>query len=391
MIAARDGRVARVIRWLRQLHGMSVKELRQLFRDRVLSIWVVYIFSLNILLVGGAPSMELHQAALVVRDGDRTTASRELIHRFQPPYFILTGTVRDEREAQDLLDDGEAMVVLDVPENFAKTLYQGEAPASAQLLVDTSRSQTGYLAAAYAQRIATRYGGEWVDRNLARRGEDPARLPAIDNQRRVWFNPNLEESWFRTISELLTMMTVACLLLPAAALVREKERGTIEQLLVSPVSPLQVMLAKVTAMIFVMLAGTLIALFGVMRPVYGVPIEGSLTLLLVLTAVYTFTNAGLGLVIATFARNSAQSGMLAVLVVIPIVMLSGTWAPIESMPVWLRILMTLSPLRHFINIAYGILLRGEGLDLLWDSVLTMGVLGAVLFAISVRRFRSQFG
>jgi len=391
MTAPPAGRGARALRWIRQLHVMSIKELRQLARDRVLSVYVVYIFSLNILLVGGQPSMELHRAALLVRDGDRTTASRELIARFRPPTFLLSGHVRDDRQAQRRLDDGAAMLVIDIPEDFSRTLTRGETPATVQVLVDTSRSQTGYLAAAYAQRIATRYGGEWSERNLTRRGKDPARLPAIHNERRVWFNPDLDEAWFRTISELLTMMTVACLLLPAAALVREKERGTIEQLLVSPLSPLQVMLSKVTAMILVMLSGTLIAIFGVMQPVYHVPMEGSLLLFLVLTAVYAFTNAGLGLALATFARNSAQVGMLVLLAVIPIVMLSGTWAPIESMPAWLRTLMTISPLRHYIDIAYGILLRGEGLDLLWDSALTMAVLGAGLFAISVRRFRSQFG
>jgi ABC-2 type transport system permease protein len=137
--------------------------------------------------------MELYHASLAVRDGDRSTASRELAHRFRPPYFIHSGDVRDEREAQARLDRGAAMVVLDIPENFSRTLYRGVAPATTQLLVDTSRSQTGYLAAAYAQRIAARYGGEWAERGLARRGVDPERLPSIDNQRRVWFNPELKE------------------------------------------------------------------------------------------------------------------------------------------------------------------------------------------------------
>jgi len=149
--------------------------------------------------------------------------------------------------------------------------------------------------------------------------------------------------------------------------VREKERGTIEQLLVSPLSALQVMLAKVGSMVVVMLAGTAIALFGIMQPVYGVPAKGSLPLLFALTAVYAFATAGLGLAAATFARTSGQTGLLVMLIVMPMVTLSGTWTPFESMPAWLRGVMTLSPLRHFVDIVYSILLRGAGLDVLWDS------------------------
>jgi ABC-2 type transport system permease protein len=172
--------------------------------------------------------------------------------------------------------------------------------------------------------------------------------------------------------------------------VREKERGTIEQLLVSPLGPTQVLLAKTLAMTLVILAGTAVAYFGVMRPIYGVPSRGSLALFFALTAVYAFTSAGLGLVAATFTRRTAQVGMLALLIVMPVVMLSGIRTPWEGMPAWLRAVMTLSPLHHFIEIAYGILLRGAGLAVLWDSVLAMAVLGALLFAAGVWRFRRQF-
>jgi ABC-2 type transport system permease protein len=186
------------------------------------------------------------------------------------------------------------------------------------------------------------------------------------------------------------MMTVACILLPGSAMVREKERGTIEQLLVSPLTPLQVMLPKVVAMVLVMMAGTALALFGIMQPVFGVPIRGSVPLFLLMTAVYAFTNAGLGLVAATFSRTASQVGLLALLMVMPIVTLSGTWTPLEGMPQALDTLMLLSPLRHFIEIAYGILLRGAGLDTLWDSALAMTLLGCGLFALGASRFRRQF-
>ena len=287
-----------------------------------------------------------------------------------------------------MLDRGAAAVLLAIPPRFGERLEEG-AGVSVQLLVDATHASTGYLASSYGARITARFGREWAAGDLARRGISGVRGPSIEHRPRIWANATLDEPWFATISELLTMITVACVLLPAAALVREKERGTIEQLLVSPLSPSQVMLSKTAAMTLVTLIGTAVAYFGIMRPVYGVPARGSLVLFFALTAVYAFTTAGLGLVAGTFARRSGQVGMLALLIVMPVVMLSGIRTPWESMPGWLRVVMMVSPLRHFIEIAYGILLRGAGLTVIWDSVLAMAVLGGLLFAAGVWRFRRQ--
>src|SRR6185436_13857088 len=147
-------------------------------------------------------------------------------------------------------------------------------PATVQLLVDASHANSGYLAASYAAAITNGFGSEWSQRSLARVGIDPSAIPHVENRIRLWHNAALNEPWFHTIAELTTMMTVICILLPAAALVREKERGTIEQLLVSPLSPLQVMLAKIIAMEAVMLVGVAVALFGIMQPIYHVPMKG---------------------------------------------------------------------------------------------------------------------
>ena len=375
--------------WLHQLRVMIVKELRQLVRDRVLFVFIVYVFTGNIVIAGGELGTELHHARLLVHDADHSAASRELLHRFRPPYFHLAGEVARAEDGARMLDDGAAVALLAIPPRFGEQLQEG-GETSVQLLVDATHATTGYLAASYGARIAARFGREWTARELARRGFDAAALPSIEPRPRVWANAVLDESWFATISELLTMITVACVLLPASALVREKERGTIEQLLVSPLSPSQVMLAKTVSMTLVTLAGTAVAYFGIMRPFYGVPARGSLTLFFGLTALYAFTTAGLGLVAATFTRRTGQVGMLTLLIVMPVVMLSGIRTPWESMPGWLRTVMTLSPLHHFIEIAYGILLRGAGPAVIWDSVLAMAALGGLLFAGGVWRFRRQF-
>ena len=376
--------------WTRQVAALAIKELKQLWRDRGLFGFVIYVFTLNIVLAAGGASFELNHVPVIVHDADHSDASRDLTYRFQPPYFSLQGEVGTAQQAMTMLDREQARVLIDVPHGFAETLREGTQPATVQLLVDASHANSGYLAASYAAAITGGFGAEWSQRSLARAGVDPTGLPRIENRVRLWHNADLNEPWFQTIAELVTMMTVMCILLPAAALVREKERGTIEQLLVSPLSALQVMLAKVLAMEAVMLLGVAVALFGIMQPLYHVPAKGSLALLFVLTALYAFTNAGLGLVAATFARNSGQTGLLILLIVMPIITLSGTWTPFESMPGWLRAAMTLSPLRHFVDIAYSILLRGAGLNVLWDSVLAMAALGAVLFAIGLARFRRQF-
>ena len=375
--------------WLQQIAVLSAKEIRQLLRDRALFIYTVYIFTANIIIAAGGASNELRDSPVRVHDADRSVASRNLIYSFQQPRFRVTGEVGSAAEALRLLDRGEAQMILDIPPDFAESL-QRQQPAHVQALIDTSQANTGYLASSYAARIVARFAEDQAQRNILRAGGDLRQIPAIKNELRVWYNPGLNDKWFNTISELLTMVTVACILLPAAAMIREKERGTLEQLLVSPLTPLQIMLSKLLSMMLVMLCGTTVAVFGIMMPFYGMPFVGSVPLFFLLTALYAFTNAGLGLVAATFARNSAQVGLVVLLMVMPIVMLSGTWTPMESMPAWLRALMYLSPLRHFIEIAYGILLRGAGFGVLWDSVLPMAAIGVALFALGLARFRTQF-
>jgi ABC-2 type transport system permease protein len=194
-----------------------------------------------------------------------------------------------------------------------------------------------------------------------------------------------------SISQLLNIITVFSLLLPAAAAVREKERGTVEQLLVSPLSPLQILLPKVLAMGGVILLAVLMSLSLVLWPVFAVPVRGSLGLFLALSALYIAATSGLGLFIATVARNMAQVGMLTILIIAPMLFLSGAWTPPEAMPGWLAQAMVISPLHHFMDIAFGILLKGEGLPELARPVVALLIIGSVLAGLGLWRFRRQFG
>ncbi len=375
--------------WCRRVAVMTHKELLQLFRDIPLMGFLIYSFTLSVYVTGNGIQTQLKNAGLLVSDTDRSVSSRELLSRFHLPYFRFDGVLVHPDEGFQRLDRGQSMVVLDIPARFHEALIAGE-PAVVQLLVDTTNSPQGLSAAGYAARIVGEFSQELVMRRTGRIGPSSASVPMIRSDHRVWFNQDQNEAWFESISHLLRMITIFAVLLPAAALVREKERGTVEQLLVSPLTPVQIMLPKVVAMTLVILGAAAVALFGVMLPVFGVPIRGSMALLFFLTALFIVTTAGIGVFAATVTKNQAQVGMMTLLVVAPMLLLSGIFTPFETMPAWVRDLMAFSPLRYFIEIATGILLKGIGLDLLWPQALSMMLLGGSLFGLGMWRFRRQF-
>lgn len=375
--------------WWRRLQAMTVKEFIQLFRDPVLLFFVLYAFTVDIFLAGSGVSLQLNHATMVVHDADHSLASRELIHRFRPPYFRLDGEIGDAKEGIRLLDEGKAMIVLDIPPKFQEELLKGESTA-VQMQVDTTNVVLGFLATSYGAQIVGQYG---LETGLAHEGlisGNSQAAPVVINDPRVWFNPNQNDSWFMSITELLNIITLFAILLPATAMAREKERGTVEQLLVSPLTPFQIMFPKVIAMTAVILTGMVLSLFAILKPIFFVPFKGTLTLFFTITILYIFTTTGLGLFISTIARNLAQVGMLTLLIFTPMSFLSGAWTPPEAMPKLLRIMMAISPLHYYIDASFGILLKGAGLDILWDSVMGIVVLGGVLFGFGMWCFRRQF-
>jgi ABC-2 type transport system permease protein len=375
--------------WTAQVWILIRKELLQIVRDRALLLFTIYIFTLDILLAAGNAGFDVRRAPIGVVDHDRSTASRDLTYRFRPPHFDTRVLLAGPAAAERLLDDGKLQALIEVEHGFEQSLVHGR-PAQVQLVVDGSKATLGYLIESYSERILAQEGAARVAANLARHGVDTRTVPEVRMQARTWYNADLRETWFATISELVTMMTVAAIFLPAAALIREKERGTIEQLLVSPLAPFQIVLAKVLAMTLVMLAGSATAIGLLMVWLLDVPFRGSPVLFFTLLSLYAVTTSGLGIVAATFARNSGQVGLIVLLIVMPILFLSGSWNLVEGMPAWLRSGIELSPLRHFVPIAYGIMLRGTELPMMWSPVLKMLGLGAALFAIGVWRFRRQF-
>jgi ABC-2 type transport system permease protein len=376
--------------WWQRLRVMTLKELLQLGRDPMLLFLILYAFTADVYNAGSGVTLQLKDAAIVTQDNDRSFASRELTGRFLPPYFRNLGNITREDQGLRLLEQGKAMLVLDIPTRFSEQLMRGDS-TGVQLQVDATNSVLGFLAFSYGAQIVGEYG---LEAGLLRSGLPAsaiAEAPVVVNDQRVWFNPNQNDAWFMSISELLNVITVFAILLPAAAMVREKERGTIEQLLVSPLTPFQIMFPKVLAMTGVILAATALSIATILIPVFHVPIRGSLPLFFAITTLYVFTIAGLGLFVATVTRNLAQASMLAILILAPLMFLSGVWTPPEALPTVVRYGMYISPLYYYIDASYGVLLKGAGMDLLWDSVLGILVLGSLTFGFGLWRFRRQFG
>ena len=377
-----------ILLWLDRIAVMTLKELKQLSRDPILLVVIGYFFTADIYIAGAGISIDLKNAPIAVIDRDHSAASRELIYRFQPPYFNFQQELESNRQAVRLLDEGRVLAVIDIPEHFQRDLLAGRQVA-VQMQVDASNATLGTLATTYAARIVARFGME-----LAERGMGPVQLqalPVVEDRQRVYYNPNQADTWFMSISELLMVITMLSLMLPAAAAVREKERGTIEQLAVSPLSPTQILLPKVLAMGLAVMGGVAAALFLIIEPIFHVPIKGSIPLFFLATALYVFASSGLGLFIATLSRNLGQVVMLVLLIMMPMLLLSGAWTPPEAMPTLLREAMHLSPLFYLTEMSYAILLKGAGMEILWKQMLQLALLGSVVFAFGVWRFRRQFG
>ena len=369
--------------FLERLRVLTVKELLQLGRDVGLIAFIAYAFTGDIYVAGSGMQMQLRNATIAIYDGDDSAASRELISRFHLPEFRIQALLSDAQDGLRLLDQGSTMIMLDIPSQLQRDLAARRQTA-VQLQVDASNSVIGTWAAAYATQIAASFGSDFAMGSMP----TAAAVPVIASSHRIWFNPNSMDEWFVPIIEMMNIVTMLSIMLPAAVMVREKERGTIEQLLVSPLTPIQIMLPKVLAMALVILLGITSSIV-MLRYVFAAPIRGSLLLFYAVSVIYVITTAGLGLAIATLVNNLAQVGMAVILALAPIMLLSGTWVPAEGMPPGIRWLMYISPLHYYVEITLGIFLRGTGLGLLWDHLLIMTLLGLVMFTIGLLRFRAQ--
>lgn len=365
------------MRRLSNILHLGVKELRSLAADPVLLLFVAYAFSFAIYSQATGISHELHNASIAIVDEDRSPLSRRIVQAFLPPHFRLPEMIALS-ELDQRMDSGRNTFVVDIPPDFQADLQAGRAPVI-QLAIDATAVMQAGIGAGYIQRIIAQEVAGFLGRSST---------DAVTLQLRMAFNPFQETSWFTGVMALINNVTMLAVLLAGAAVIREREHGTLDHLLVMPVTPLEIAAAKVWSNGLVITAATGLSLWLVVRHMIGVPIAGSVPLFLTGVALYLFFATAIGILLGTVARSMPQLGLLFILVVLPMNLLSGGSTPFESMPRALQVIMTAVPSSHFVAFAQAILYRGAGFDIVWPQFLATAAMGGLVLAGALLRFRA---
>lgn len=355
------------------------KEFLQLFRDKVLIIVLFYAFTILIYTAGKGVVLQVQKFPTIIKDESKTPESRELISRFRAPYFKILGFVESEKEILEKLDKGEVSMAIIIPSDFKRKFDKGKAKI--QVIIDGTISMTATMAISYVAEIVRDFSLEGVDVSV---------FPMVEEKTRIFYNPNNLSSWFMSLLELFNMITMVSLLITSAALIREKEQGTIEQLLVTPVKSWEVFFAKIIPTVVVIGFLSLISLFVMIKGIFKVPVKGSIILFLIGDVLYIFTMASIGIAIATVVKNLSQAMMVIIAILVPMLMISGAWSPPEAMHPLIRYISLLSPMRYFLDFGYGVLLKGNGLKYVLKDILGIFLIGTLLLILSSLKFRQSF-
>lgn|SRR5579872_177777 len=368
------------MRTLSNIFWLGTKELRSLLSDRVLLGLVIYSFSLAVVSQAQSNSQELHHASIGIVDEDHSELSRRIGHAFLMPYFK-PPVALDQADIEHLMNMGNYTFVVDIPPNFQRDVLAGHRP-EIQVNVDATAMVQAGLGSGYAEQII----GTEISQFLSHAESVP--LSPANLAIRIAFNPNVATAWFTSVMGIISSTTLLAIILAGAALVREREHGTMDHLMVMPLSPFEIAMSKIWANGFVIALAIGLSLYFVVRLLLGVPIAGSIPLFLFGAILYLFFATSVGLFLGTVARSMPQLGLLYMLVGVPMNVLSGNATPLESMPPWLATAMQASPSTHFVSFAQAILYRGAGLDVVWPQFFAVAGIGALFFALSLLRFRS---
>ena len=368
-----------MLKKIANIYRLGIKELWSLLRDPIMLVLIAYIFTVAIYVAATAMPDSLHKAVIAIVDEDDSPLSMRISSAFYPPHFMPPVKV-SLAEVDAGMDAGEYTFVLDIPPDFQRDVLAGRTP-TVQLNVDATRMTQAFTGSGYVQQIVLGEVGTFVQRH---RGNAE---PQVSLVLRARFNQNLTQAWFGGVMEIINSVTMLSIILTGAALIREREHGTVEHLLVMPVTPAEIMLSKVWSMGLVVLLATAISLKVVVQGMLHVPIEGSVLLFLACAAVHLFATTSMGIYMATLARSMPQFGLLMILLLLPLQMLSGGMTPRESMPELAQSVMLIAPTTHFVSAAQAILYRGAGLDVVWPQCLSLCFIGACLFFMALARFR----
>jgi ABC-2 type transport system permease protein len=374
------GREKGLLTHLDNIYRLIVKELRSIRADPMVLVLVAYTFSVAIYTVATGASTEVKDLTVGIVDEDNSDLSRRLPNALNPPLFKPSVLI-PASEIDANMDNERLIFVLEIPPRFEMDLLAGRQ-TSLQLNVDaTALAQAGngsvYIKTIIGQEIANFLAGRETGVNAP-----------VNVVIRAKFNPNLYAYWFSSVMQVVNNITLLAVILTGAALIREREQGTVEHLLVMPVVPAEIMLSKIIANGLVILIAAGLSLAFVVEGLLKVPVAGSLTLFLAGATLYTFTVAALGILLGTIATTMGQFALLAAPVLLIMQLLSGSATPMESMPFWLQHLMQItSPTPHFVAFSQAVLYRGADLTIVWPLLAAMAVIGSVYFAFALRRFR----
>ncbi|AWI53973.1 hypothetical protein DEH84_11440 [Aquabacterium olei] len=367
--------------WILNVLRLSGKELRSLAGDLPLMALIVFAFSVAIYSTAKGVKAEVANASVGIIDGDRSALSHRLRDAIRPPYFKPPVDTTPQAAAP-AMDRGDLIFVIDIPPRFEADVLAGRAP-TVQVLVDATAMTQAGLGVVYLNEIFYR---ELLD-FFHQQGIE-ARLPTRPVMH-VLYNPNTQSHWFTAVMQIVTNVTVLAIILVGAAVIREREHGTIEHLLVMPVRPSEIALAKIIANGAVIVLAVMLSLWLVVHLWLGVPLAGSVPLILLATTVYLFAVTALGIMLATLASSMPQFGLLSSPVYAVLYLLSGAATPVESMPPRVQQLVQFSPTTQFVRLVQSVLYRDAGLDIVWPQLLIVTAAGAFFLVIALSRFRSM--
>ncbi|OZI40847.1 hypothetical protein CEG14_03560 [Bordetella genomosp. 1] len=370
-----------MVQWLRNVIRLCGKEFYSLGRDVTLLLLIAYAFSAAIYSVAEGVKAEVSNATVAIVDADRSELTLRLRDAIQPPYFKTPVDIR-RNQVDPGLESGRYIFVIEFPPNFERDVLAARGP-TVQLLIDATAMTQAGLGAAYLDEIFAR---EILD-FLKVRGIE-SRLPVVPVTRTL-FNPNGQSAWFTSVMQIVTNVTVLAIILVGAAVIREREHGTIEHLLVMPVRASEIAMAKVLANGAVILLAGMLSLRLVVHHGLDIPLAGSQLLFMAGLALYLFAVTALGMLLATMAPTMPQFGLLAVPVYVVAYLLSGAATPVESMPALMQRIVPILPTTQFVQLAQAILYRGAGFDVVWPQFAAIGVCGALFLALALGRFRSM--
>ena len=372
----------------RRIRHIIIKEFIQVFRDKKLRFFLIVPPLVQLLTYGYVVNFDIKHVALAVFDESRTLESRQLIDRFtSTDWFNVKYYVKSQKELLHLVDRGDITMALWIQWDFATRMRQGKS-GRLQVIVDATDSNAALIVSRYAGTVIADYNQLQLDRRLARQGQAWAGqtgLP-LEIEPRAWFNPNLISRYSMVPGVIAMVVLLVSLMLTALSVVREKEIGTLEQILVTPIRPIELMLGKTIPFVIIsLLEVAIITALGILW--FEVPFRGSFLVLLLGTMAFLFNSVGLGLLISTVSSTQQQAMMAGNLFLTPAILLSGLIFPIANMPVFFQYLTYLNPLMYFIIVTQGVFLKGAGLVLLWPQITAMTVLGLGMLGLAVARFK----